>query len=98
MTKNTESEYVFSQLKHPSLRKAITEQIHFAIIGGSLKPGQRITEQLICEQLGVSRTSVREAFQEMRAMGVLTENRRKTYISSGPGPDEIRDTFALRGL
>lgn len=89
---------VFSQLQHSSLRQAIAAQIHAALLTGKLKPGQRITEEETCQALGVSRASVREAFQEMRALGVLTASRRKTYISGEFDAREIRDAYMFRGI
>ena len=89
---------VFTELQHPSLSQGIVENIHLAVIGGKLKPGDRITEEQICRMMGVSRTSVREAFQQLLSLGVLTESRRKRFVSSEPLPDEIRDIYAFRGL
>jgi len=56
---------IFTELQHPTLCQNLVEGIHFAIISGKLKPGERITEGQICRMAGVSRTSVREAFQQL---------------------------------
>lgn len=43
------------------------------IVAGSLKPGQRLSEREISEQLeGISRTPLREAFKILAAEGLLT--------------------------
>lgn len=89
---------IFSQLQHPSLRQAIAAQIHSALLAGKLKPGQRITEETTCKALGVSRASVREAFQEMRTLGILTSSRHKTYIHGEFDASEIRDAYLFRGM
>jgi DNA-binding GntR family transcriptional regulator len=89
---------LFSELQHFSLPRAITEKVHMAILTGELKPGQRITELQIARAMGVSRVSVREAFQRLRAVGVLTSSRRKTYVSGSPGQEEIRDLYRIRGV
>lgn len=52
---------VFSQIRAVSLREQVAEQIRTAIIEGRLKPNDHIVETAITEQLGVSRTPVREA-------------------------------------
>lgn len=88
----------FSQLQQSSLRQAIAAQIHSALLAGKLKPGQRITEEETSRALGVCRASVREAFQEMRALGVLTASRHKTYISGEFDAKEIRDAYMFRGI
>ncbi|HEX5483219.1 MAG TPA: GntR family transcriptional regulator [Terriglobia bacterium] len=89
---------VFSELQHYSLPRAISEKIHFAILSGTLHPGQRITEIETCQAMGVSRASIREAFQQLRALGVLTARRRKTYVSGGPERGEIHDLYRFRGI
>ena len=43
------------------LREIVFETIRNAIINGDLKPGQRLMEVQLAEQLGVSRTPVRES-------------------------------------
>jgi DNA-binding GntR family transcriptional regulator len=88
----------FSRLKHLSVSDAIATQIHSALLSGKLKPGERITEQDTSRAMGVSRASVREAFQELRASGVVTTVRRRTYISGEPDPEEIRDVYMFRGI
>jgi DNA-binding GntR family transcriptional regulator len=52
---------VFSQIRALNLREQVAEQVRTAIIEGRLKPNDHITEATLTEQLGVSRTPVREA-------------------------------------
>ncbi|MBT3767287.1 MAG: GntR family transcriptional regulator [Rhodospirillaceae bacterium] len=55
-----------------SLRIKIIEALRQAIEQGVLQPGARLVEKNLCEQLDVSRTSLREALRELQAEGVLT--------------------------
>jgi DNA-binding GntR family transcriptional regulator len=55
-----------------SLRVKIIEALRQAIERGALQPGARLVEKKLCEQLNVSRTSLREALRELQAEGVLT--------------------------
>jgi len=50
-----------TQVRTLSLREQVVEQIRNAIIEGHFNPGDRITEIQLTEELGVSRTPVREA-------------------------------------
>jgi DNA-binding GntR family transcriptional regulator len=52
---------VFSQIRAVTLREQVAEQIRIAIIEGRLKPNDHIVESALTNQLGVSRTPVREA-------------------------------------
>jgi DNA-binding GntR family transcriptional regulator len=62
----------------PSLRSKIIQSLRRAIETGVLQPGARLVERDLCEQLQVSRTSLREALGELQAEGILTyaSNRR----------------------
>ncbi len=56
----------------PSLRDQVASQLRASIIGGSLKPGTRLVERELCEQMGVSRPSVREAMRQLENEGLIT--------------------------
>jgi DNA-binding GntR family transcriptional regulator len=56
------------------LRNRIISALRGAIETGILIPGQRLIEKDLCEQLNVSRTSLREALREIQAEGVLQYN------------------------
>jgi len=55
------------------LRMRIIDSMRGAIEQGVLKPGERLVEKDLCEQLGVSRTSLREALRELEAEGVIAQ-------------------------
>lgn len=55
-----------------TLRTKIIAHLRRAIEAGILEPGTRLVEKDLCEQLEVSRTSLREALRELQAEGVLT--------------------------
>jgi DNA-binding GntR family transcriptional regulator len=62
-----------SPLVHESapLRRKIAASLRKAIQDGALLPGARLVEKDLCEQLSVSRTSLREALRELEAEGVV---------------------------
>lgn len=68
---------VFSKIRPISLREQVAEEIRTAIIEGRLKPNDHIPEIALTEQLGVSRTPVREALilLEREALVVSVPNR-----------------------
>ena len=63
-----------ASLQQPStsLRSRIIHSLRRAIETGVLEPGARLVERDLCEQLQVSRTSLREALGELQAEGILT--------------------------
>ncbi|MGB3387170.1 MAG: GntR family transcriptional regulator [Pseudaminobacter sp.] len=55
------------------LRNKIIGALRGAIETGALTPGTRVVEKDLCQQLDVSRTSLREALRQLQAEGLLVE-------------------------
>jgi DNA-binding GntR family transcriptional regulator len=55
----------------PSRTEAVLEAVRRAILGGELKPGQSLVETELAEQLGVSKTPVREALKTLAGSGLV---------------------------
>lgn len=70
-----------SKIEHPpaTLRDMVQERMREAIIDGHFKPGERLVERPLCEQLGVSRTVIRETIRYLEAEGLVE-------ILAGRGP------------
>jgi DNA-binding GntR family transcriptional regulator len=60
-----------SKLATSPVVTTVFEQILAAVHTGELLPGQRISDAALAEQLGVSRTPVREALLRLREIGVI---------------------------
>lgn len=56
----------------PRLRTLVAERIRSAIANNRFPPGFRLIERELCELLGVSRTSVREALRELESEGLIS--------------------------
>lgn len=65
----------FSDLKieHPpqTLREIVLERMRGAILSGRFASGERLVERTLCDQLGVSRSVVREAIRYLEAEGLV---------------------------
>ncbi|MDD3369272.1 MAG: GntR family transcriptional regulator [Lachnospiraceae bacterium] len=79
-------------------RVKITSILKKAIFSGEYKSGQELSLTGIAEQLGVSRTPVREAFQSLAAEGLITLRMNKGAIVNELGIKFIRDNFEMRIL
>ena len=78
------------------LRELVFEALREAIISGQLRPGQRLMEVQLAEELGVSRTPVREAIRKLELEGlVLMIPRRGAYVAKISMKD-IADVFEIR--
>lgn len=54
-----------------TLRDMVQERMRDAIIEGHFKPGERLIERPLCDQLGVSRTVIRETIRYLEAEGLV---------------------------
>jgi len=69
-----------------SLSKVVSEKIRGQILDGKLKPGERLVEDRLSAELGVSRVPVREALRGLSMEGLvrLEPNRGATVTSTTP--------------
>ncbi|WID99457.1 GntR family transcriptional regulator [Bosea vestrisii] len=77
-----------AQAVYKALRRAIIEQ--------ALKPGMKLPEDSIGEQLGVSRTLVREAFGRLAVEGLVELKPNRGANVAYPTLEEARDVFDVR--
>ncbi len=78
------------------LRDVVCEALRTAIIGGILKPGERLMEIQLAEELGVSRTPVREAIRKLEQEGFVEMlPRRGTYVADISIKD-VTDVYEIR--
>lgn len=68
------------------------------IIKGSLKPGTKLLEGKIADQMGVSRTPVREALRELAAEGFVKMSPNQGMIVSNASVEDIQDVLQIRGV
>lgn len=78
------------------LREVVSEALREAIVRGDLKPGERLMEIQLADELGVSRTPVREAIRRLEMEGFLVMvPRRGTYVADLSIKD-ISEVFEIR--
>ena len=80
-----------------NLAEDVAAHIRDAILSGRLKPGQRVDQDAIAEELGVSRLPVREALIALDQEGLVqTIPRKGTYVSR-VDRDDIVDHYQIFG-
>ncbi|MCM3895885.1 GntR family transcriptional regulator [Gordonia sputi] len=78
------------------LREQVIDALRAAILDFTLAPGQRLIERELIEQLGVSRTTVREALRELTSEGLITVVPQKGAIVSSPSVEEAQELYEAR--
>ena len=53
------------------LHEEVIDQLRDRIVQGELAPGTRLNERVLCEQLGISRTPLREAIKMLATEGLV---------------------------
>jgi len=78
------------------LREQVISALRQAIMDFQLKPGQRLVERELIEQLGVSRTTIREALRELASEGLVTVVPQRGAMVSAPSLEEAIDLYEVR--
>jgi DNA-binding GntR family transcriptional regulator len=84
--------------RHHSLRDQVLTELRRRIVDGHYLPGERLTEERLAQDFGVSRNPVREALRVVEAEGFVEVSPRRGAVVATPGEDTMRDMFAVRGL
>ncbi|MGN0659879.1 MAG: GntR family transcriptional regulator [Emergencia sp.] len=86
----------FDLQNHRPLREIVYEQLKLQILTGRITPGTRMMEVELADEMGVSRTPVREAIRKLEKEGLVTiEPRRGAYASDISVKDMV-DTLEVR--
>jgi DNA-binding GntR family transcriptional regulator len=75
---------------------AVAEWVRERIRRGRFVPGQRLVEADIIDQLGASRSKVREALRRLEAEGLVTIEEFRGASVKRIGPDEVRAIYRTR--
>lgn len=78
------------------LRDIVFETLREAILEGKLKPGERVMEVQLADQLGVSRTPVREAIRKLELEGLLEMVPRKGAYVADVSLDDVINVLEVR--
>lgn len=87
---------VLSQIYPVSLREQVVQQIRTAIIEGRMKPGDHVTEAMLTEQLGVSRTPVREALILLEREGLIIAAPNRGCFVRAFNERDVSEIFSMR--
>lgn len=85
-------------LQLTNLRDQIEESVRTAIWNGAFRPGERIVETVIADQLNVSRAPVREALSILERDGIVVSMPRKGYYVTDFTEKDIREIYEFRIL
>src|SRR6202044_153255 len=85
-------------IRPETLRHQVENVLRQAITSGRFAPGARLIERELCETLGVSRTSVREALRRLEAEKLVRSVPHKGPVVAIMSKQEATELYAIRGL
>ena len=78
------------------LRDIVFKTLREAIITGDLKPGERLMEIKLANELGVSRTPVREAIRKLELEGLVTMTARRGAEVAPINKKDMKEVLEIR--
>lgn len=81
-----------------SLHGRVVDELRQRILNRQLKPGERLVEERLANELGVSRNPVREAIRVLASEGLVEVNARRGASVITISEQEARETIEVRAL
>jgi len=81
-----------------ALYQEVAERLRAQIFNRDLEPGSWIDELKICQELGISRTPLREALKVLAAEGLVTMKVRRGAYVTEMSEQDVREAYQLLAL
>jgi DNA-binding GntR family transcriptional regulator len=82
----------------PTAQQFVLEELRRAITSGRLRPGAPIRQDVVAEELGVSRVPLREALKTLQGEGLVTYRAHRGYCVEELSLDDLREVYRIRTL
>lgn len=79
-----------------SVEEVVTNALREAILSGELRPGDRLLQEQLAEQLRVSRIPLRDALRRLEAEGLVRIGPRRGAEVTSLTPSDVKEIYDLR--
>ncbi|MFJ9779856.1 GntR family transcriptional regulator [Amycolatopsis sp. NPDC101161] len=86
----------FERIQVGSLVDEARRQIRRNILTGHLRPGERLRDSVLAEEMGVSRSPVREALRLLEQAGLVEKTNNRSYRIPAFAAEDVHELAALR--
>ena len=87
-----------TELEMYSLVDLAVERLRRDILGGRIDPGERLVEEQLTKQLGISRAPLREAMRLLAQQGLVEHIPRRGVRVATLSDDDVRELYELRDV
>jgi DNA-binding GntR family transcriptional regulator len=81
-----------------SIRRSVYSRLRKSIVDNEMAPRERLVETKIAKDMGVSRTPVREALQDLEREGLIDKILRVGYVVRPISRQELEEICRIRGV
>ena len=85
-----------TSITHPNLKEVVYKRLKRMIISHKMQPGEKLNEEHLAEELGVSRTPIREALSKLEQEGVVNIVPRRGAFVVKLSKEEIEEILTMR--
>ena len=85
-------------MNHLGLKQTAYDIVKKLLLSGEIKPGDRIREDLLADEISMSRTPVREAINQLAAEGFVNQIPRKGVFATKFTQQELVDIVEARSI
>lgn len=82
----------------PTYSQKVTQTLKQMLLEGRLRPGQRVNEVALSDELGISRAPIREALHMLVAEGLVVNRPQRGKFITALTPQEIRNSYFVGGV
>lgn len=81
-----------------SLKDMAAQEIRQRVLSGDLRPGQKVDQDTLADELGISKLPVREALISLSYEGIIEQVARRGAYVAELSRDDIRDHYVVFGI
>ncbi len=79
-----------------TVQQPVVDRLRALILSRAVRPGERLVQSELAEQLGVSRTPIREALHKLESDGLVTLSRHRGASVADLSLSELEDIYSVR--
>jgi len=87
-----------SPIRIESLTSQVTQFLEQAILKGEIKPGEKLIERVLSQELGISRSPIREAIRSLESNGLVKIIPWKGTVVTEVSKTDVEEIYAVKSM